>query len=360
MAKKKPRAKRRARGTGSIFPDNRRGGFVAKVPVGKYPNGKTRYAQVSGATQGEVVAKMKAVEPLDPNTVTVGEWAARWIASLAGRRPGTRAAYSHSVAGRVVAALGHVRLKDLTVSQVRAAAAQWIGPKRQGKLAPQTANTTLDRAATMFAAAVTDRLVADNPFALCPRFEFHRKPIDPFSPAELRQILEARDRLSCAPLFAFLASTGCRVGEAVALDVSDYDRATGRIAITKTYSPAHGTGPPKSKHSRRSLDLPPQARELVETAIGLRRSGPLFATASNRRFNYSDLRHRFGRLLELLGLRRRTLHALRHGFATALVARGVPIGDVAKWLGDTVAQVVRAYLHPSNFDVSATVAAILS
>lgn len=37
MSKKlsKPKKKRRARGTGTIFPDARRGGYVAKVLIGR-------------------------------------------------------------------------------------------------------------------------------------------------------------------------------------------------------------------------------------------------------------------------------------------------------------------------------------
>jgi integrase len=350
--------KRRARGTGTILWDERRRCYRARVPVGRYPDGRTRYREVRDATQAGAVEKMRAAAPPDPDAVTVREWAERWLEGLT-NRPSTRAAYAHSINARVVPDLGHVRLRDLKVSQVSAAAQGWAGGKAEGKLAPQTVNLTLDRAATMFAAAVQDRLAAENPFALAPRLGYERKPIDPFAPAELRLLVDARGRLSCGPLFAFLAATGCRVGEAVALDVADYDRATGRVAITKTHSPAHGTGPPKSKHSRRTLALPPQARAVAEGAIGARTTGPLFATAGGLRFNYADLRYRFIRLQALLGLRRRTLHATRHGVATALVAAGVPLGDVARWLGDTVEMIVKTYLHPTGHDVGGALGRVL-
>lgn len=364
---RKPKKTRRARGTGSVLPDARRGGYLWKIPVGRYASGRTKYTEVRGRTLAEVLAKGKLVAPPDPAAVTVGEWAARWVRGLS-NRSSTKAAYAHSVTSRVAPALGHVKLKELTVSQVKAAAQSWVGAKKDGKLAPQTVNVTLDRAATMFAAAVTDGLAASNPFALCPRLEYERKPIDPFTPAELKQVIAARDLYSCAPVFAFLAATGCRVGEAVALDVGDYDAATGRIGITKTYNPDHGEGPPKSKHSRRvlALALSPPARTVVSEAVGARKAGVLFATSRGRRFHYQQLRTTFAALLKRLNLRPRGLHNLRHGVATALLAappvpadERVQLGDIARWLGDSVATVVRFYLHPSGADVGAALGDIL-
>lgn len=141
--------------------------------------------------------------------------------------------------------------------------------------------------------------------------------------------------------------------------MGDYDPATGRIAITKTYSPDHGVGPPKSRYSRRTLDLPPQARAVVEEAIAGRRSGVLFRTATGRRLDHSHLLERFARLLTLLGLRQRTPHAMRHGVATAQVAAGVPLGDVARWMGDTVEMIVKTYLHQTGADVRGAMTKIL-
>ncbi len=353
MPKKKLPQKRGVKGEGGVYPDTRRGGYFGKVPVGRYQNGRTRYTEVRGKTQAEVVEKKKMVAPPDPNAVTVKEWAARWIAGLS-NRSSTKALYAQSVNSRVVPALGHLKLKDVTVSRVKAAAAAWTDIK------PQTVNLILDRATTMFAAAILDELLTTNPFALCPRFEFTPKPIDPFTPSELRQLIDARDACGCGPLFAFLAATGCRVGEASALDVTDYDAVTGEIHITKTYDGTHGIGPPKSKHSRRTLVAPQVIRPVIEGAVAGRTSGVMFARPDGKRIYYEKLRVRFAKLLTELGLRVRVMHAMRHGVATALVAAHVPIADVAKWLGDSVATVIKTYLHPSGADVSAALGKILS
>lgn len=44
---------------------------------------------------------------------------------------------------------------------------------------------------------------------------------------------------------------------------------------------------------------------------------------------------------------------------TALVAGGVPLGDVAKYLGDSVQVVVRTYTHASGTDPADTIEGVL-
>lgn len=350
-AQKPAPAKRRARrGTGSIFPDKRRGGFIGRVPIGRLSSGRTRYREVRGDTRAAVQEKMKAVLPPGPD-VTVAQWAARWLEGLT-NRPATRAAYSHSILTHIVPELGHVQVAALTVSQVKAAASRWKG------LAPQTVNTTLDRGTTMFAAAVQDQLASSNPFALCPRLEYTRKAIDPFAPDELKAIIADWRSTACGALFAFLACTGCREGEATALDVGDYDPQAGTVRITKTYSPTHGIGPPKSKHSVRTLTIPPSmvaVRAALARARRGRKTGPLFRTSTGKRLDHAQIYTAAQQMCRRLGLRWRSPHKLRHGVASMLVARGVPIGDVARWLGDSVATVIRTYTHATGFDVGAVV-----
>jgi integrase len=67
------------------------------------------------------------------------------------------------------------------------------------------------------------------------------------------------------------------------------------------------------------------------------------------------------RLLKRLGMgdRQRNPHALRHGVATLLVSRGVPLGDVARFLGHTVAQVVRVYVHAAGTNPADTLNDVL-
>jgi integrase len=61
-----------------------------------------------------------------------------------------------------------------------------------------------------------------------------------------------------------------------------------------------------------------------------------------------EMHHRFKKHLRGLGLGGRdNLHILRHSRATHLLQDGVPIYDVARLLGDTIATVDRVYGHHS-------------
>lgn len=343
--RKKPPAApkpRRARGTGSgPYPDPK-GGYFAKVPIGRYPNGRTKYTEVRDATHAGCVAKMLAARPPDPDTLTVAQWAERWLSGLS-VAASTLRGYRKQVEARIVPTLGHVGLRALKLSQVREAQQVWA---RDGTA---TANRTLDVAAALMGAARLDELVARNVFADAPKLKHAPKPLDPFSVPDLRRLVANR-HTSAAALLAFVAGTGCRIGEAAALDVTDYDPATGRVSITKTWTIDHGSRAPKSKHSRRTLTVPPAARPAVERATAGRTSGILFRSKSGERFTNSQTYLALGRVCVKLGLRKRGPHQIRHGVLTALVNSGAPLGDVAKFAGHSVAQLIKTYLHPAETD----------
>jgi integrase len=337
---------------GYVSPDRRRGGYVGRVPVGKLPCRRTKYKEVRAPTHAECVAKMKLVQPPGPD-VTVSDMAARWLAGLE-VRGSTREGYVRQLESRLLPSLGPFRVCELTVEQVRAALLEW---KADGTA---TANRTLRVGATMLADAVKGGLLRANPFSACRKLKHEPKPLDPFTPAELRAVVAGYEIFAASPLLSFLAATGARAGEACGLDVADYDRATGRVTIRRTYCFVHGERDPKSKHSRRTITVPAAARPAVEYAIGKRKTGPLFVKRTGERYFPGELGRVFDAMLAKLGIRRRNVHAMRHGVATALVSAGVPLGDVAKFLGHTVSQVVRTYVHAAGTDPAETIEKLLT
>ena len=151
---------------------------------------------------------------------------------------------------------------------------------------------------------------------------------------------------------AVVAAVGCRIGEALALDVTDFDPTVGTLTITKTYSRHYGIGPPKSKYSTRTIRVPPAALPAILAAIRKRTAGLLFPSARGYRRDEMSPREAWVKVLARVGLSYRNLHQLRHSVATALISAGVPLGDVAACLGDTVQTVVSTYLHPAGTDPS--------
>src|SRR5262245_60092351 len=251
--------KRRARGTGTIFEDKRRGGYKARIPVGRYPKGHTRYREVRAATQAEVVAKMKNIAPPAGADITVGEWANRWLSGLR-VRSSTMDVYKITVEKRLKPSFGSLRLSELTTWHIESAAADWS--KGDDALAPTTLIATLAKISSCLQAAVRAGLIPRNPTSLVRRPRRNRAKLDLFSVQELRAIIDlASTRRDWYP-FALCAAVGCRIGEALAIRSSDYDRATGMFSIARTWTRA-GDGPPKSARSERSIRLPELVRPLL-------------------------------------------------------------------------------------------------
>lgn len=347
-----PKKPRRARGTGSIFHSDRRQCWVGRVVAGRNVDGSTKYVERSDPTQKGLVEKLKLAKPPGP-TVTVGEWAARWLADL-GVRAGTADTYRHSVVSYITPTVGHVRLIELSPHQIESAARKW-----GDSLGVNTVRLTLSHLSICLNAAVRAGVLDRNPVARSRKPPGEKKKIDPFTPAELLQIIEASSQRWNWRIFALLATTGCRSGEAIALNVPDWHPATGTISITKTQSPrGRGAGPPKSRNSYRTIRVPSEAVAILNGCVGKRKAGPLFTTNNGVRPNRSLAASAFEYLLRRLKLRNRNLHQLRHSVATAMIAAGHPIGDVAEYLGDSPETIVSTYLHATGKDPSLTMDAL--
>jgi len=346
-AKPKP-AKRRARGTGTIF--QRNGQWVARVPVGRYPGGATRYVEVRAPTQAECVERMKAAEPPGPDT-TVAQWCERWLAQ-AQVRPSTRADYRVTVDQWIVPHLGAARVADLTARAIQSVVASW-------KLGANTAIKNLNTLRACLQCAKLAGLRADNPAREVKGPKAKRKPINPFAPSELARIIAAAARPAEA-VYALLAATGLRIGEALGLNVEDYDPARAALTVRRTYDRKHGEREPKSENGKRTITVPAAARPAVARAIGDRTTGPLFAYPDGRtRRQQNVVRDSWRRFLKRLDLPYRSPHELRHSVATAIISAGVPLGDAARFLGDSVQVVVSTYLHATGADPAATLDRLL-
>jgi integrase len=332
MPKKKrtPKEKktRRARGTGSIFFDQRRNQWVGRAPVGAR-NGRTLYREVRAATQARVVELLRKAEPPGPDT-TVAAWCDRWLESLT-VRPQTRDLYEQSVRLRIKPQLGHLNLAKLSTFGIEEAAQRW-----GREVSAASVRKAMNALSVCLQAAVRADAIPRNPARAAKRPTVPKVKMDIFTPDELRQIVAAATANPKWRVFAPCAAAGIRIGESLALRPESFDPTTGLLSITRTKTREHGMGEPKSAASLRTIRVPKIAHAALVAG---------FAPCS-----YVAAFNRWARLLEHLKLRYRNIHQLKHSVATHLIAAGVPIADVAAYLGDVVAVLVRTYLHPSGAD----------
>lgn len=354
MAKKKPRTKRtrRARGTGSIFYDRGRNLWVARVPAGRLASGRTRYREVSAPTQAEVVERLRELKPPAPDT-TVREWCERWYSSLS-VRASTKYLYRSSLDNHILPALGHRRAADLTAHDIEDAIRSWLL-----RIGSNTVRKVVAHLRASLEAARRAKLIVENPARDARKPRASKTRINPFTAVELAAIIDASTSRALDCIFAPLAAVGLRLGEAIALDVTDFDREARTLSITRTFDLVHGMRPAKSENSIRTVRLPADAIPAVVLAAGGRRSGVLFASKTGHRRSHSRVRDQWRLFLSRLGIAYRSPHQLRHSVATHWIAAGVGVGDVARDLGDTVETVVKTYVHETGADTAAVMERVL-
>jgi integrase len=343
MAAKRARkpATRAPRGTGTVFFNETKQRWVGRAQVGRKPNGKPLYREVWAKTQGEVVRRMRAAEPPGPDT-TVAAWAERWLTSLTNRKQSAKS-YEERLR-HVLPVLGPLRVTAVTPVDV-----ERLSAKLLGTLAKSTTSNVLAVAGIMFRAAVRARLIPVSPVADARKPKVPKTKREVLHPADLVRVIGAGVGCTASGATALMAGCGCRIGEAVALEVSDFDPAAGTISITKTHVSKFGTtGPPKSENGTRTITVPAAVLPVLVAAVAGRTTGPLFRSNRGNGFRPCSVDVATRRVLRGLGLPVSGSHLLRHSVASALVAAGESVADVAKYLGDSVETIVRTYLHPTG------------
>lgn len=161
-------------------------------------------------------------------------------------------------------------------------------------------------------------------------------------------------------LYKLLLATGCRYGEAVALEWSDIDFNSATISITKTYNRiVKQVGTPKSKAGIRTISIDnktilmlKQYRNRQRQAfmeIGSPAPALVFSTTISQYPN-SDARTKSLRYrCKEAGIPQFTFHAFRHTHASLLLNAGISYKELQHRLGHaTLAMTMDTYSHLSK------------
>jgi integrase len=164
-----------------------------------------------------------------------------------------------------------------------------------------------------------------------------------FSPDEMLRIVNAATG-QWRVLFATLASTGLRCGEAFGLHVEDLDLATGRIYVRRSIWNGKEVSV-KTKHGYRAVNIEPRLIEMLAAHLGERNGGRVFETHAGTPFCKSNVRRKLNQILKRLNLAPAGLHAFRHGRVSMLQTNGVPSDLVKEWVGHSNLRTTSRYTH---------------
>lgn len=127
---------------------------------------------------------------------------------------------------------------------------------------------------------------------------------------------------------------GLRLGEMLALTLNDIDLDEGIISITKTYTQLSGKDiitSPKTPSSVRKVSMPTFLCDELREYIGL-----LYEPTREQRLfkvSKSKLSNNFHLLSDEAGLKRITIHGLRHSHVSLLISKKYDIFEVSKRIG---------------------------
>lgn len=362
---------RRDQGTGTIY---RHGsGYRGQLRYIDPETKKPRRASFTGKTKAEVrskilearvklAAKDPVIEARDTLAAAVEAWKP---VAWAGLKPTTVNNMNYLVDRRLVAELGHLRLRDIDERVILA----W-----QDRLIAEGLSPATVQKARQLLVAVLDKAVE--------RGELRRnkaRAVNPprcssteqrwYTSEEVTAILDASAGDRVEALLAFIAHTGLRKGEALALTWDDIDGA--KASIRGTLARVDGkliVQTPKTKSSVRRVDLTGEAIAALDLARtqqdddqaasrAWRSTGFVFTTESGEPIDPRNALRSFTRIRNVAGISDGSIHSLRHGFATHLLLAGTPVEVVSKHLGHSRTSITMdVYSHATEDDRSEAIA----
>lgn len=282
---------------------------------------------------------------------TMSDLVTAWLESAPDVKPTTAKQYRWFYDKYAEPAIGDIRLDKITPDKLQRFYAR-LTPAVGEKL-----HRVLHRA---FAVAVLWRWLPSNPCdsVLKPAYKASRPNL--WNREEIEVFLSATENHWLQPLWVLLLGTGCRLGEALALQ---WDSVGLGVAVTVDGT-LHRTdgewlvGEPKTRNAVRTVILPAAVTEALhrqkaqqnawQEAAGhdWHDTGFVFTGKTGKPLFASTVQHAMKRMCTQLGLPPVTPHGLRHLHASLLLDEGVPVTAVSARLGHANPQItLRIYAH---------------
>jgi len=301
--------------------------------------------------------------------LTLREYGEPWVERYLGRgrggfREGTRDEYRRQLEQYVYPYFKNAKLTEVTPSKVAAFVGWLCDEDKQGRaLSDATVRNIMAPLRACLASAVREGLIRSNPArdADLPHRptaeESEEEQVKAMTTEELSTLLALipeRHRL----LFRFLAATGLRISEVAALRWRhlQLDGSSPHVMVRRALVKGR-TGPPKSRHGRRSVPLD---AELVRALRKARKDSDwpgeddlVFPAGNGSPLSQSNLYRDALKLpREEASLTWVGFHTFRHTCASMLFAQGRNAVQVQRWLGHhSPAFTLARYVHLLDGDL---------
>jgi integrase len=250
-------------------------------------------------------------------------------------RPGTLESYRGSMQNHVLPALGHLTLAELTRERIRA----FVDAELAAGVSPKAVRDSVGVIRSTLGGLVSNGVLPSNPASIGRGW----LPLQPrtatvLTRTQLRKFLQASEGDCDEDLVLFLALTGVRLREALALRWREVDLHAHTAIIRRPVS-LRRKHMPTIRFSFRTIDLAGTlVAALVRRRAESRDSDPVFR--GDRRDGCVSARHVHDacrRIASRAGLEVVSPHVLRHTWAKTLLEAGVPASYVSRSLGHSSA-----------------------
>jgi integrase len=312
----------------------------------------------------ELLAAHQSGTFVAPSRMPLREFVEPWLAGLQnqGRKPSTLRGYRVALGTHVLPRLGGTALQEIRASDLDAMYAEMLRAGRSMSTVHHVhavINKLLNDAERKGLVIRNVARLANAPSLTTARARAPEMTV--WSPAELTSFLAAIEGNRNEALFRLMAMTGLRRGEVVGLRWADVQLDKHRLTVNQAATVVDGdevVDIPKSRRSRRVIDLDPDTTALLQRHRTRQRELYLrlgaSALASDRVFTNDigepirpdSIGQAFSRLVASAGVPKIRLHDLRHTHASHLLLVGVNVKVVSERLGHaSVSFTLDTYAH---------------
>lgn len=306
-----------------------------------------------------------------PTITTYRELVALWWESYKNTiKPNSQQTMEGIVRIHILPVFGDYKLEKLTTPIIQKQVNKWADKANKGEkgaYANYSFLNNINRRILQY--GVTMQAIKHNPArdVIIPRKQQNKEhKVKFFSNQELKQFLGYLDNLDLSSyenffdyvLYKTLLASGCRIGEALALEWSDIDLKRGIISISKTLNRYQETNTPKSKAGLREVDIDTATVTLLKEykkrqqiqAWQLGRSVSIVFTPFTTKYAYACLlRKRLQVHFKAASVPDISFHGFRHTHATIMLYAGIEAKDLQYRLGHSnISMTLNTYVHATK------------
>ncbi len=344
--------KRRLKGDGSVYFDNKRGLYVGQITLGFDEKGKRKRKTVYGKTKTEVRNKLKNIDMqiftgtfTDEKDVTIYHLAKQMLDDSLNQNEFKETTYfRHIETLKTLAPIYNTPLQAVNETQLRNFLAGLLDYSQS------QINKIYGLLNKTFKEALKRKLITQNPieFIKKPNSKQKNVPVRALTKGEQRRLLEVlqTEDINYSQQMLLSLALGFRMGEINALSVENINFNFNRITIKRTISKGQKGeavlgDTTKTYAGQRTVAMTDAVRNLLIDCIGDKRSGLIFLH-KGKLISTSQVNSQFKRVLKKYNILDETvtdgkvdLHSLRHTFGTRCAEAGMPPKVLQEIMGHT-------------------------